>query len=114
MSSKFLLLSFITAATFCGVANAQSDQGMNNAPVVHSKKEVRAQNRALEKKVRHALTASKQLNSSDIRIIAKNGKVALEGDVPDPTQIQLAGDVATKVSGVSSVQNNLTVREEGN
>lgn len=114
MSPKLLLISLIVAGTLSGVANAQSTPSTSNPPAAHSKKEIRAQNRALEKKVRHALTATKKLDSSDIRIIVKSGKVSLEGDVPDQSQIQLAGDAATKVAGVSSVSNNISVREEGN
>ncbi len=78
------------------------------------KQQMRAANRQLEKQVRHALTKTKGLVSSAITIFAKNGFVTLVGTVPEQDQIQLAGDAASKVSGVTGVKNNIVLYEAAN
>ncbi|SOE83658.1 BON domain-containing protein [Burkholderia sp. YR290] len=118
MSSRKNLLTVAFAAAFiAGVVPAygQTDtpaSGVTTAP--SSKKAARKQNHQLEGKVRHALTATKHLDSSGIVILARGGKVTLEGDAPDDQQIQMAAATAAKVAGVTGVTNNLHIREAGN
>ena len=118
MSSRKNLLTAAIVATFIGgivPAYGQTDtsaSGVTTTP--SSKKTVRKQNHQLEGKVRHALTATKHLDSSGIVILARSGKVTLEGDAPDDQQIQLAAATAAKVAGVTGVTNNLHIREAGN
>lgn len=78
-----------------------------------SKSAIRAHNRQLAKAVRHALYATKGLSSSNIAVIVKGNAVSLVGTVPDPSQIQLAGDAAKRVPQVQSVDNRLVLEEEG-
>jgi len=72
----------------------------------------RATNKALGKRVQTALYKQKGV-WSDVHAIARSGKIYLVGMVPDEAQIDLAAKVADGVPGVTSVQNNLTVEEEG-
>jgi osmotically-inducible protein OsmY len=73
----------------------------------------RAANRELGKRVEAALYKQKGMDWGDVHAIARGGKVYLVGMVPNQPQIDLAGKVAEGVSGVTSVQNNLTVEEVG-
>jgi osmotically-inducible protein OsmY len=73
----------------------------------------RAANKELAKRVQTALYKQKGMDWSDVHAIARSGKVYLVGMVPKQAQIDLAGKVAEGVSGVTAVQNNLTVEEEG-
>ncbi|SIT50084.1 putative periplasmic or secreted lipoprotein [Paraburkholderia piptadeniae] len=73
----------------------------------------RAANRELAKRVQTALYKQKGMDWTDVHAIARSGKIYLVGMVPKQAQIDLAGKVAEGVSGVTSVQNNLTVEEEG-
>jgi hyperosmotically inducible periplasmic protein len=41
---------------------------------------------------------------SEIHVFAKGGAVVLEGSVPDPAQIDKAGDLAKGVQGITSVK----------
>jgi hyperosmotically inducible protein len=67
----------------------------------------------LEGQVRHALTTHK-IESSDIRVVARNGAVTLDGTVDDESMIPVATTAAQSVAGVKSVKNNLTKHEAGN
>jgi hyperosmotically inducible protein len=81
-------------------AYAQDDSG---ASVKLQKKA----NRKLAHDVRRALEKS-QLDVDDVRILAKNGVVSL-----DSGQLSKVPDIASKVPGVTSVSNNLSIHEEG-
>ena len=69
-------------------------------------------NRALSKKVLGTLSKG-GIKTSGVHVIAKGGAVVLEGSVPDPTQIEKAGELAKGVQGVTSVKNSLILKEEG-
>ncbi|ACC74074.1 BON domain-containing protein [Paraburkholderia phymatum] len=69
-------------------------------------------NRALSKNVLHTLSKG-GVKTSGINVVAKGGAVVLEGSVPDPAQIDKAGELAKGVQGVTSVKNSLTVKEAG-
>jgi osmotically-inducible protein OsmY len=93
-------------------AASSGSMGMS-APSGHMKQDRKA-NRALEKKVRYAFTHTKGLDASMVTIKARtNGAVWLAGTVTDNDQVQKAGDVAGKVTGVTSVKNNVTVKQVG-
>jgi len=100
-----------------GVAlSAQSGNvfAQSTAPSQHTTHaDMRRANHRLEHKVRMALDHAK-LDVSDVRVVARMGKVSLEGTVPDATQIQGASSAASGVPGVSSVSNMLSLRMEGN
>jgi len=77
-----------------------------------SAKAARQANRALSKKVLRALSNG-GVKTSGINVLAKGGAVALAGSVTDPTQSDKAGEVAKGVPGVTSVKNDLTIKEVG-
>jgi len=69
----------------------------------------KAADRALAKRVRHALAKSGMV-MSDMKVQVKDGVVFLIGSVPSSALVAQAEHVAANVSGVSSVTNRLTVR----
>lgn len=93
--------------------SAQTTDAATDSTARASKKALRTQNHKLETAVRHALTHTKNLDSSGITVLAKAGVVTLDGTVPSNDEVQRAADTATGVAGVSSVKNNLTMRETG-
>jgi osmotically-inducible protein OsmY len=91
-------------------AYAQTDTLASGAhAAAPTKKAIRKQNHQLKIKVRHALEATRHLDSSSIVILARGGEVTLLGEVPDESQIPVAGSVAGKVTGVTGVTNNVRV-----
>jgi len=81
-------------------------------PAATDAKAQRQANRKLARDVRKALENA-SLNVDDVRILAKNGAVTLAGTVPEGDDIAQLPVVASKVAGVTSVANDVGVREEG-
>jgi osmotically-inducible protein OsmY len=94
-------------------AYAQSSEGAAMAPAAPTAKSVRAENRALGKKVRAALAKAGGIDVANLTVRARSGAVSLTGTVPDASQIDHAATVAKGVAGVTSVDNHLTIRTEG-
>jgi hyperosmotically inducible periplasmic protein len=112
---KHLVIAGLIATSFTAITyvDAQTADTSSDAPAAPSKKAVRKQNHQLESSVRHALSKAKNLDTSNITVLARSGAVTLDGSAADDEQIQLAETTAASVSGVSSVKNNLHVKEEG-
>jgi osmotically-inducible protein OsmY len=72
-----------------GVAKAQDATATTSAPD-SSKKTIRRQNLQLERAVRKELDRQK-INTSNIRVIARQGSVGLEGTVTDESQCGASG-----------------------
>jgi hyperosmotically inducible protein len=66
-------------------------------------------NAALTTKVKAALLADELVKGTQINVDSDNGVVTLKGTVDSPTHMQRAEQLAKGVSGVTRVQNNLTV-----
>jgi hyperosmotically inducible periplasmic protein len=79
-----------------------------------TKKEMRAKNRALEKAIRKNFSKNNNLDSTGIFIIPRNGIVSLAGDVPEASQIEIAGQIAAATPGVTHVNNKISLRYPGN
>jgi uncharacterized membrane protein YebE (DUF533 family) len=62
-------------------------------------------------RVREALAAGADYKYDGVKVIASNGVVELSGLVNTSAQRGRAGEVTSKVVGVKSVQNNVTVRD---
>jgi hyperosmotically inducible protein len=77
-----------------------------------SKSNIRKANLKLEHTVRGALYRGK-VDGSNVRIVARAGKVSLAGTVPDERQVGLAGTITASVEGVSAVNNLLSVGSPG-
>jgi osmotically-inducible protein OsmY len=92
-----------------------SDAAATAAPTASAAnaKQVRAANRALQRKVRSTLARTKGLTVGNITVKARDGAVTLAGSVPEQAQIELATNAAQGVAGVTSVNNALTIRAIG-
>ena len=62
-------------------------------------------------RVREALAAGADYKYAGVRVITSNGVVQLSGFVHTSAQKNTAGEVARKIVGVQSVENNLTVKD---
>ena len=78
-----------------------------------TRKQARGNNHALEHAVRQSFSHVKGLDSSGINVIARGDTITLAGSAPDQSQIESAVAAASKVSGVSRVDNRLTIEEPG-
>lgn len=67
---------------------------------------------SLRAKVASALKKSKGVNADDVTVRARDGKVTLQGTVPDGQQAEKAGSVAAGVGGVKSVDNHLKSKSQ--
>lgn len=110
-----IALMFSVGGLSAAYAQDASTDGSASAPVSKlKKKEAKwTADHKLEVAVRKALT-KQQVESSDIRVVARAGAVTLDGTVEDDAMIPVAGDAAKSVAGVKSVKNNLTMHEAGN
>jgi hyperosmotically inducible periplasmic protein len=107
-SGTLAVCAALAASAVSATAFAQSAQPTEHA----TRASIRKANHRLEHDVRVALTRAK-IEAADIRIVARSGKVTLNGTVPDDSMVQAAGTTASSVAGVTSVQNQLTMREAG-
>lgn len=112
MVKQFWIAAFFPVLCAAAVfSNAQAQDAspasaaINAAPRAQDK----AADRALRKDVVRALSRTKGLNTTRITVRAKSGAVMLEGSVPDQSEVDVATQAATHVSGVTSVKNTLTV-----
>jgi len=78
------------------------------SPAPSAKKTVRTANHRLALAVRHALSRTKGLDVARVVVLARSGKISLNGSMPTQDQVDKAADVAKNVAGVSSVNNQLT------
>lgn len=106
LAGSALALSLASVSVYAQASDAAPAAA---APAASSK----AENRALGHAVKRALSKNKQIDGSNIYVRARSGAIRLTGFVPENNQIQIAGDVAQGVSGVTSVDNKLTVRQPG-
>jgi osmotically-inducible protein OsmY len=105
---------FVVAATSSALVYAQTDSSTDTTTSAPTKKEIRAQNHALEKSVRRSLVKTRNLDTSNIVVIARNGTVTLNGGVLDSAEIERAAAAARATPGVIHVNNEITIREPGN
>jgi len=69
------------------------------------------EDRRTAERVREALAAAPEYKFDGVQVTAGNGVVQLSGFVNTRTQRSSAEAVTSKVEGVRSVENNLTVRD---
>ena len=112
IGSALIVVVSINAGSQTSESAATSTQSSMAPAGGGSGKAARQANRALSKKVLHALSKG-GVKTSGINVIAKGGAVALVGSVTDSTQIDKAGEVAKGVPGVTSVKNSLTIKQVG-
>lgn len=92
----------VTTAPATSAATAKADR-----------KAARKADHALERTVRKALAKDKAVDVTKITVRARNGAVTLLGTVPDQDQIDAATQAAKDVTGVTSVNNALTLKAIG-
>jgi osmotically-inducible protein OsmY len=112
IGSALIVVVSINAWSQTSESAATSTQSSMAPAEGGSAKAARQANRALSKKVLRALSKG-GVKTSGINVLAKGGAVALAGSVVDPAQIEKAGEIAKGVPGVTSVKNDLTLREPG-
>jgi hyperosmotically inducible protein len=111
MLTRTLGVIATTMVVLGSVAEAPIAYAQDNSTATNAKLERKA-NRKLAHDVRRALDKAR-FEVDDVRILAKSGVVSLDGTVPDSNELTAVPDVAGEVPGVTSVSNNLTIREEG-
>jgi hypothetical protein len=62
-------------------------------------------------RVRETLATAPQYKFDGVQVAASNGVVQLSGFVNTSAQRPMAGEVTSKVVGVKSVENNLTIKD---
>jgi hyperosmotically inducible periplasmic protein len=90
--------------------NAQAQLGSGVFPAPNA---ARDPNRQLESTVLRALHHTGGLNASSITVWSRDGRVTLQGSVPERSQLDLALRTAQRVQGVRSVHSQLVVRPAG-
>jgi hypothetical protein len=97
-----------------GCSQAQMEQRVQGARQELGQAAANAQqaaaNQALEAKVKSALATRKGMDAKGINVEARNGHVVLKGDVAGREQADLAIRVTQETEGVTSVENQLTMR----
>jgi osmotically-inducible protein OsmY len=87
---------------------------MDSAPTPASKKAASKADRTLARAVRKALAKAQGFDVSNVFVKARSGAVTLSGTVESGDQISQAEQVARGVSGVTSVNNKLSLFHGGN
>jgi hyperosmotically inducible protein len=77
----------------------------------HQSTDQRMEDSRTAERVREALAAGADYKYEGVKVMAGNGVVRLSGFVSTSAQRNSAGEVTSKVVGVKSVENNLTVKE---
>ncbi|KWB64030.1 phospholipid-binding protein [Burkholderia ubonensis] len=111
---KLAVLALIPLFTVATTAVAQTAAPASASAVsTPGKKQLRRANWYTETQVRKALTSTRGLATSDIRIVARADTITLDGTVPDQAQIELAQTAAQAAAPANSVVNRLSVKEAG-
>ncbi|WP_144162102.1 BON domain-containing protein [Paraburkholderia sp. BCC1885] len=104
-----------TAAYAQTAASGADTDAATTSQAPTSKKDARAANRALSKRVKQTLYKTKGLQTADIVVFGKaaTGQVTLAGFIETEDQEKIATAAAAKVQGVTSVTSKLTLQEQG-
>jgi hyperosmotically inducible protein len=91
------LAVLLLVATFCGAAAAQARSGLDDEKIFVA--------------VEQALQDARALGTARITVQSRDGFVTLGGSAPTVAQIAAAGRIASRVRGVTGVQNEIRIRE---
>jgi hyperosmotically inducible protein len=105
---KMTCTVFAVAFACQAYAQASGAADASATPAPSAKKTVRTANHRLALAVRHALSRTKDLDVARVVVLARSGKISLNGSMPTQNQVDKATDVAKGVPGVISVNNQLT------
>jgi osmotically-inducible protein OsmY len=113
----FKALSVVMCITVTSTAYAQSNDAASASSAMTTAQTRSASTKRTDRKlgldVRRALSRASGLNTSNVFVRARGGGITLTGSVPDSEQIVKAGDVAKRVSGVTSVSNKIVLSPQG-
>lgn len=104
-----LAVTVAPLAVFAQNGNSSEVTASADAGSAPSAKSIRAANGKLARNVRTAMAKAKGIDMTQLFVYAKGGVVTLSGSVPKSDQVDRAGEIAKGVSGVSSVDNRLSV-----
>jgi len=102
MNIKYISVSLLFCA-FIGPATVYAADTTNDTATEYM------EDATITARVKVALTEEKMIKSRDISIRTDHGVVDLTGKVSTKEESDLATNCATKVKGVRSVHNNLTI-----
>ncbi|MDO8412861.1 MAG: BON domain-containing protein [Gallionellaceae bacterium] len=102
-----LMLSAV-AALLAGCDNRQSK---NEAATPSTSVGKEIDDSVITAKVKSALMADSTIKSFDFKVETHKGEVLLSGFVDSPAQVYTATEIARAVEGVTSVKNNVTLKE---
>ncbi|SKC83676.1 BON domain-containing protein [Burkholderia sp. CF099] len=110
-----VVLCSVMSPTVSVLAQPSSSGAEASAPTTAASdaKAAKTANKALRKAVIRQLSRTPGLDVGGINVVAKTGVVTLLGVVPDTRQIELAGQIAQEVRGVTEVRNTLTLQTNG-
>jgi osmotically-inducible protein OsmY len=69
---------------------------------------------AVETQVAEALARAGDLDAADVSVISVDGTIVLDGTVAFPEEIAIAEDIASRIPGVVSVENRISVAGNDN
>jgi hypothetical protein len=120
---KLVALCAIAALAACSedsppakpAAEAPPPQAAAPAPAPETKGEIRAEapkpdpNKELARRVKQALEGDSRIQGAAIDVTAKDGRVSLWGTAANAGERSRAAEIARKVDGVASVDNQIKV-----
>ena len=91
--------------------DARIDDNRTTEDGDHQSTDQRIEDGRTAERVREALAAGADYKYDGVKVIASSGVVQLSGVVNTRSQRSSAGEVTSKVAGVTSVENNLAVKD---
>jgi len=91
-------------------AGAAADSAADKTRAMGASAAGKVDDGAITAKVKAAIAADKDLSAIKIDVDTQNGVVTLSGPAPTATAKERASEIARKVNGVNSVNNQLTIK----
>jgi hyperosmotically inducible periplasmic protein len=109
MKNKTKMISMALCVGLLSAAAAGSFTGCASTPNSRSTGQY-INDKTLQHQVRDALSNNAEYKFDNVNVDVYNGTCQLSGFVDTSAQKDQAGDIAKGIQGVTSVQNNITVR----
>lgn len=103
------LLGALVLVSACNRNPSTTDAPRSTAPAPVDQPKQAVTDTVLTTKVKAALLATNDVNSTSISVETRDGTVTLSGRLPDAAQIERAVTAARAVDGVRNVDNRLAV-----
>jgi len=108
---KNLILPAVLAVGLAGSVGCDKSEHARNQPDQGRTAGQELDDKTLAANVKAALMAD-TLKYPDVNVLSYKGIVQLSGFVDAKDQKERAGDIATKVTGVSKIENNITIKDK--